>query len=101
VDDARRIASLIREGGPEGLPGVRAIGVPLRRASVGQVSVNVERPLELPLSAVVEAVRRHAEVACAELVGLAPRAALQGFPADVRLAGFDPGAHVIENALGF
>jgi glutamate formiminotransferase / 5-formyltetrahydrofolate cyclo-ligase len=32
VEDARRIASLIREGGQEGLPGVRAIGVPLRRA---------------------------------------------------------------------
>jgi glutamate formiminotransferase / 5-formyltetrahydrofolate cyclo-ligase len=145
VDDARRIASLIREGGPEGLQGLRAIGVPLRRAERGdvgapdergvarpgdlrgagggksrkgvpparagggpfcespiaQVSMNVERPLELPLSAVVEAVRRHAEVACSELVGLIPRAALDGFPADVPLAGFDPGVHVIENALGF
>jgi glutamate formiminotransferase / 5-formyltetrahydrofolate cyclo-ligase len=101
VDDARRIASLIRGGGPEGLEGVRAIGVPLRGGSVGQVSMNVERPLELPLRAVVEAVRRHAEVTCAELVGLAPRAALEGFPADVALADFDPGVHVIENALGF
>ena len=101
VDDARRIASLIREGGAEGLLGVRAIGVPLRRASIGQVSMNVERPLEVPLRVVVEAVRRHAEVARAELVGLVPRAALEGFPADVPLAGFDPGVHVIENALGF
>jgi glutamate formiminotransferase len=100
VDNARRIASLIREGGPEGLQGVRAIGVSLREASVGQVSMNVERPLEVPLRAVVEAVRRHAEVACAELVGLAPRAALEDFPADVPLANFDPGVHVIENALG-
>jgi glutamate formiminotransferase len=101
VEEAKRIASLVREGGAEGLPGVRAIGVALRGASVGQVSMNVERPLEVPLGTVVDAVRRHAKVACAELVGLAPRAALQGFPADVMLAGFDPEAHVIENALGF
>jgi glutamate formiminotransferase len=101
VHDARRIASLIREGGTEGLRGVRAIGVPLKDGSVGQVSMNVERPLEVPLRVVVEAVRRHAEVGCAELVGLAPRAALEGFPADVALADFDPGVHVIENALGF
>jgi glutamate formiminotransferase len=52
------------------------------------------------LSAVVEAVRRHAGVARAELVGLAPRAALEGFPADVPLVGFDDGVHIIENALG-
>jgi glutamate formiminotransferase len=99
--EAHRIAGLIREGGPEGLPGVRAIGVALRGGSVGQVSMNVERPLEVPLRIVVEAVRRHAQVACAELVGLAPRAALADFPADVELSGFDPGVHVIENALGF
>jgi glutamate formiminotransferase len=101
VQDARRIAALIREGGPQGLPGVRAIGVPLRGESVGQVSMNVERPLELPLRAVVEAVRRHAQVERAELVGLAPRAAMEGFPEDLPLPGFDPGVHVIENALGF
>ncbi len=136
LEDAKRIASLIREGGSQGLPGVRAIGVPLRQAMhtgeedevaqtssrassvqgrvssvrgdsaqvetvVAQVSMNIERPFELPLCAVVEAVRRHAEVACGELVGLAPRATLDGFPADLPLPGFDPGVHVIENALGF
>lgn len=63
--------------------------------------MNVERPLELPLSEVVEAVRRHAEVTCGELVGLAPKAALEGFPEDVPLKGFDAGVHLIENALGF
>jgi glutamate formiminotransferase len=159
--DAKRIASLIREGGPEGLPGVRAIGVPLRRGgesegvrgggsgdayardpgpseevsgasdvdcearhvesrkgmtyartraraqdtpsrnTIPQVSTNVERPLELPLRVVVEAVRRHAEVARAELVGLAPRATLEGLPDDLRFANGDPGAQTIENALGF
>jgi glutamate formiminotransferase/glutamate formiminotransferase/formiminotetrahydrofolate cyclodeaminase len=106
VEDARCIASLIREGGPEGLPGVRAIGVALRRDGRGeggraQVSMNVERPLEVPLKTVVEAVRRHAEVACGELVGLVPKAALEDFPEDVALEGFDPGVHTIENALGF
>jgi glutamate formiminotransferase len=98
VEDARTIAALIREGGSEGLPGLRAIGVQLDRA-VAQVSINVERPSELPLARVVQAVRRHAEVASAELVGLAPRAALEGFPDDVQLVGFDPMRHLIENAL--
>jgi glutamate formiminotransferase/glutamate formiminotransferase/formiminotetrahydrofolate cyclodeaminase len=99
VRDARRIAALIREGGEEGLPGLRAIGVQLGGA-VGQVSMNVERPSELPLARVVQAVRRHAEIASGELVGLAPRAALEGFPEDVLLPGFDPACHVIEKALG-
>jgi glutamate formiminotransferase / 5-formyltetrahydrofolate cyclo-ligase len=102
LEDAQRIASLIREGGAQGLGGVRAIGVALSsKGGVAQLSLNIERPLELPLRAVVEAVREHAEVACAELVGLAPRAALERFPENVPLPGFDPGVHVIENALGF
>jgi glutamate formiminotransferase / 5-formyltetrahydrofolate cyclo-ligase len=99
VEDARRIAALIREGGEEGLPGLRAIAVKLGGA-VAQVSMNVERPLEIPLALVVEAVRRHAGIASAELVGLAPRAAFAGFPEDVPLVGFDPDRHLIENALG-
>jgi glutamate formiminotransferase / 5-formyltetrahydrofolate cyclo-ligase len=148
--DARRIAGLIREGGAEGLPGLRAIGValhacigvpgetpvlgelsvpeeapmsgehpsvPLRslqdartvqarmrglsaaRLPVAQVSMNVEYPLLLPLARVVEAVARHAEVAAAEIVGLAPRAALKGFPEDLPLPGFDPERQILENAL--
>jgi glutamate formiminotransferase/glutamate formiminotransferase/formiminotetrahydrofolate cyclodeaminase len=99
-DDARRIASLIREGGAGELPGLRAIGVTLdgRRA---QVSMNVERPLEVPLAAVVEAVARHADIESAELVGLAPRAALEGFPPEIPMPGFDPARHVIENAIGW
>ena len=46
----------------EGLPGLRAIGVMLR-GGVAQVSMNVERPLELPLAEVVDAVARQAPVA--------------------------------------
>jgi glutamate formiminotransferase len=101
VADARRIAALIREGGVEGLVGLRAIGVALRGGAVAQVSMNVERPLELPLASVVQAVSRHAEVAAAEIVGLTPRAALEGFPVDLPIAGFDPKRQLIENALHF
>ncbi|MFI5250512.1 MAG: hypothetical protein ACHQTF_11105, partial [Gemmatimonadales bacterium] len=93
--EAQAISALIREGGAQGLPGVRAIGVQLG-GGVLQVSTNVERPYETPLATVVEAVARHRAVASAELVGLAPRAALVGFPADVPLSGFDPARHIIE-----
>jgi glutamate formiminotransferase/glutamate formiminotransferase/formiminotetrahydrofolate cyclodeaminase len=40
-----------------------------------------------------------AEVAGAELIGLAPRAAFEGFPADVPLRGFEPERHILEDAL--
>jgi glutamate formiminotransferase/glutamate formiminotransferase/formiminotetrahydrofolate cyclodeaminase len=98
--DARHIAALVREGGEEGLAGVRAIAVALS-GGVPQVSMNVERPFDVPLARIVESVGRHAEIASAELVGLAPREALAGFPAGVPLLGFDPARHVIENALGW
>lgn len=119
---AREIAALIREGGAEGLPGLRAIGITLRRGGVrgaarrgadagevrqgadareaGQVSMNVEEPSRLPLREVVEAVRRHADIAAGELVGLAPSAAFDGFPADLPMPGLDRSRHLIENALG-
>jgi len=99
VEDAHAIAAAIREGGARGMPGLRAIGVALGDG-VAQVSMNVERPLELPLAEVVEGVRAFAPVSSAELVGLAPAAALDGFPAELPMPGFDPARHVIENALG-
>ena len=37
----------------------------------------------------------------AEIVGLVPRAALEAFPAEVELRGFDPARQLAENALGF
>jgi glutamate formiminotransferase / 5-formyltetrahydrofolate cyclo-ligase len=84
VDDAREIAAAIREGGAEGLPGVRALGVELpARGGMAQVTMNVEDHLAVPLAQVVAAVARHARVAGCELVGLAPAAAFAGFPADV------------------
>lgn len=99
VREARAVAAAIREGGPHGLPGLRAIGVELG-GGVAQVSMNVERPLELRLAVVLDAVRARAQVSGAELVGLAPAAALAGFPQEMPIAGFDPARHLIENALG-
>ncbi|HTR72602.1 MAG TPA: hypothetical protein VMG80_03325 [Solirubrobacteraceae bacterium] len=101
--DARAIAALIREGGAEGLPGVRAIGVELAATGgappAAQVSMNVERPLELPLATVLGHVRAHAQVVSAEIVGLAPEVALEGFPPDVPIVGFDPERQLYERAL--
>ncbi len=99
LEQARAVAAAVREGGSHGLSGVRAIGVALGD-DVAQVSMNVERPLELALAAVVEAVRARAQVASAELVGLAPRVAFEGFPQDIPILGFDPARQLIENALG-
>ncbi len=99
IEDARAVAAIIREGGSGGLPGVRAIGVALGDGSA-QVSMNVERPSELPLARVIEAVRSHVQLASAELVGLAPAAAFADFPRDLPIPGFDPAHHLIENALG-
>ena len=87
-----------------GLPGVRAIGVKLATRGVAQVSTNVQDPFAVPLADVVEAVRAQAaalgaSVGAAELVGLAPAAALDGFPADVELRGFDERRHVLENRM--
>jgi glutamate formiminotransferase/glutamate formiminotransferase/formiminotetrahydrofolate cyclodeaminase len=96
--DARAIAARVREGGERGLPGLRAIGVELT-GGIAQVSTNVEQPFELPLVEVLAAVARLAPVASAELVGLAPAAALEGFPQDVPMPGFDPARHILENAL--
>jgi glutamate formiminotransferase / 5-formyltetrahydrofolate cyclo-ligase len=96
LEDARAIAARIREGGPEGLPGVRAIGVWLESRGVAQVSTNVEDHLATPLAELVTAVARHGVIDQAELVGLAPRAAFDGFPADLRVRG----RATIEDALG-
>ena len=83
-EDAKRIAALIREGGADGLHGVRAIGLTLAdRGHVAQVSTNVEDHRRTTLAQVVAAVQRHARVTEAEVVGLPPQAAFAGFPADV------------------
>jgi glutamate formiminotransferase len=87
LEDAKAIAAALREGGPDGLRSVRAIGVWLEDRGRAQVSTNVEDHRATPLSAVLDAVAARAEIAEAELVGLAPRAALDGFPEEVPLRG--------------
>jgi glutamate formiminotransferase/glutamate formiminotransferase/formiminotetrahydrofolate cyclodeaminase len=83
--DAKAIAAAIREGGADGLPSVRAIGVWLDHRAVAQVSTNVEDHHATRLCDVVRAIARYARPARAELVGLAPSASLQGFPEELRL----------------
>lgn len=97
LDDARRVAAAIREGGRDGRRGLRAIGLELaHRGGVAQVSTNVEDHLALPLAAVVDAVRRHAPVAAAEVIGLPPAAAFAGYPGDLPTRG----RRTLEAALG-
>jgi glutamate formiminotransferase / 5-formyltetrahydrofolate cyclo-ligase len=93
--DARAAAAAIREGGPDGLPGVRAIGLWLEHPGLAQVSTNVEDHHATSPAAVVAAVSGLAPVAGAELVGLAPRDAFADFPDDVPLRGYA----TIEDAL--
>jgi glutamate formiminotransferase/glutamate formiminotransferase/formiminotetrahydrofolate cyclodeaminase len=113
INDARRVAAAIREhpshgqshhpsAPTEGIPGLRAIAIELTGDPhpTPQVSMNVERPFDTPLAEIVEAVKRLAPVASAELVGLAPRRAFDGFPEDLPIPGFDPARHLIENAIG-
>jgi glutamate formiminotransferase / 5-formyltetrahydrofolate cyclo-ligase len=95
LEDARAIAALIREGGAEGLSSVRAIGLWLDARGVAQVSTNVEDHRAVTLARVVEAVARHATPIGAELVGLAPRAAFDGFPEDLPIAN----RRTVEDAL--
>ena len=99
LDDARAVAARVREEGEEGLPGGRAIGLWLAHERAAPGSFNVERPHDVPLRDVVAAVRRHAAVARAELVGLAPAAAFADFPPDVPIPGFDPDRHLLERLL--
>ncbi len=87
IEDARQIAALIREGGAEGLESVRAIGLSLpHREGVAQVSTNVEDYGRTSLAALVAAIARHATPVRAEVVGLPPKAAFDGFPEDLPVA---------------
>jgi glutamate formiminotransferase len=87
LDQARDIAARIREGGAEGLAGVRALGLRLERAGSVQVSTNVEDLTATTPADVVEAVRRHARVTQAELIAPAPASAFESFPPEVPLTG--------------
>jgi glutamate formiminotransferase len=95
---AKQIAAGLRESGG-GLPGVRALGLYLEDRNRAQVSTNVHDHRAVPLREIVEFVRERTDVAEAELIGLAPRAAFDAFPDDVPLRGFDPERHILEEVL--
>lgn len=95
ADLATGIAAELREDGG-GLPGVRAIGLLLETRGRAQVSMNIHDYGAAPLAEIVERIRRRAPVSEAELVGLAPAAALADFPPDVPLRN----RRTIEDALG-
>jgi glutamate formiminotransferase len=102
LDLARAVAAGLRESGG-GLPGVRAIGLPLDGGRT-QVSTNVHDPLAVSLATVVERVKQlaaplGARPVEAEIVGLVPEAALAHYPDDVPIAGFDPARQTIEGRL--
>lgn len=96
LEQARAIAAAIREGGPEGLPGVRALGLWLSHRGVAQVSTNVEDHRATSLATLVAAIARHATPMQAELVAPAPAAAFAGFPDELTVRG----RVTIEDALG-
>ena len=92
---AKKIASKIRER-DGGLPGIKALGIPLTGRRCAQVSINVCDYAKTGLLDVFRAVEREAaalgtKVRASELIGLIPRAA---FPDDgarlLRLIEFSP-----------
>lgn len=103
LEVAREIARDVRHVGG-GLPHVRAIGVPLRRRGLVQVSMNLIRPAETPPARALEAVRAEAvargvEVAGTELVGVVPLDIVAGGFADaLGLEAFDV-SQIVESAL--
>jgi glutamate formiminotransferase len=102
LDDAREIAARLREAGG-GPAGVRAIAIALD-GDRAQLSTNIHDPTAVPLGEVVARVRelaepRRARVIGAEVVGLVPAAALDGWPEEIPLPGFDPAKQVIERRV--
>jgi glutamate formiminotransferase / 5-formyltetrahydrofolate cyclo-ligase len=101
---AKAIARSVRESGG-GLEAVRAIGFFVPERGCVTVSMNLVDPDTTgPRRAFDEvsrlAAERGMEVTDSEIVGLAPASALgPGDPEHVKLAGFDPGAQVLERLL--
>lgn len=95
LDAGRDIARAVRESS-RGLPAVQAMGVPLARQGIVQVSLNLldYRTTSLPRAferVSSEAARRGISIKRSELVGLAPRDAFEGTtPESLALPDFTP-----------
>jgi glutamate formiminotransferase/glutamate formiminotransferase/formiminotetrahydrofolate cyclodeaminase len=85
LEVAKATARAVREGGADGLPGVRALGLQLESSGTVQLSVNVEDHEAVSLARLLGAVSEYARVTAGEVVGLPPRAAFDGWPDDVPL----------------
>jgi glutamate formiminotransferase len=102
---AKAIAKSIREK-DGGFRCVKAMGFELAERGLVQVSMNLTNYTVTPIRAVYDAIASQAaaagvEVEESELVGLAPRAALDEATArHVRLRGFDARKQIIESLLG-
>jgi glutamate formiminotransferase / 5-formyltetrahydrofolate cyclo-ligase len=94
VELARSVAAAIRESGG-GFPGLRAIGLLLAASGRAQVSMNVHDHRTAPLAEIFAAIEQRAPIAEAELVGLAPAAALAGLPSHIPVRN----KRTIEDAL--
>lgn len=101
---AKEIAKKIREK-DGGLPGIKAMGFFLDDLRCAQVSMNVCNYTATGLLRVYQEIEREAaargiSIRESELVGLAPRAALEGGVAQkTRLRGFDPKKQIIEELV--
>lgn len=100
---AQQIARKVRASGG-GLAGVKALGLLLPSRNVAQVSLNITDFRTASLAQTFEAVEREAAdlgagIADSELIGLIPRAALEGAPLErMRIRDFSP-ARILENRL--
>jgi glutamate formiminotransferase len=100
---AREIARAIRESSG-GLPGVKALGLPLESRRQVQVSVNLTDHERTPLHRVFEAIsaeaaKRGLPVSGTEIIGLIPRSAIEAAAeAYLRFENFTP-ARVIEQRV--
>ena len=100
VELAKEIAAGLREAGRRARRACARSASTWPRAGARRCRSTCTTRTPVPLADLVARVRERAPVAEAELVGLAPRAAFEGFPDDVPLRGFDPERHLIEEALG-
>lgn len=100
---ARQVARKVRASSG-GLPGVKAIGLSLASRNFTQVSLNITDFTSTPLGRAFETVEREAAalgaaVVESELIGLVPRAALEGTPLEkMRIRDFNPGM-ILENRI--